>query len=99
MCSQGLIDSLYSHWNIPTILQSLGCIAQYSVSTFQTRGEEVTSYICQKIIQVIEFNYKLSCLFNLFGQHKIDVCKCFHLLKLFMELIDKSHAWLDGALG
>ncbi|XP_061341944.1 sister chromatid cohesion protein PDS5 homolog B [Gastrolobium bilobum] len=47
-----LIDSLYSQWNVPTILQSLGCIAQYSVSTFETRDEEITSYICQKIIQM-----------------------------------------------
>ncbi|KAK7275658.1 hypothetical protein RIF29_16778 [Crotalaria pallida] len=48
---EGLIDYLYSQWNVPTILQSLGCIAQYSVATFETRDEEITSYICQKIIQ------------------------------------------------
>ncbi|XP_027368350.1 sister chromatid cohesion protein PDS5 homolog A [Abrus precatorius] len=49
---KGLIDSLYSQWNVPTVLQSLGCIAQYSVSTFETRHEEITSYISQKIIQM-----------------------------------------------
>ncbi|KAK7385197.1 hypothetical protein VNO78_30910 [Psophocarpus tetragonolobus] len=47
-----LIDSLYSERNVPTILQSLGCIAQYSVSNFETQVEEITSYICQKIIQM-----------------------------------------------
>ncbi|RDX90565.1 hypothetical protein CR513_27556, partial [Mucuna pruriens] len=47
-----LIDYLYSERNVPTILQSLGCIAQYSVSNFETRCEEITSYICQKIIQM-----------------------------------------------
>ncbi|TKY56158.1 Sister chromatid cohesion protein PDS5-like B-A [Spatholobus suberectus] len=47
-----LIDSLYSERNVPTILQSLGCFAQYSVSNFETRDEEITSYICQKIIQM-----------------------------------------------
>ncbi|KAF7829837.1 sister chromatid cohesion protein PDS5-like protein A isoform X1 [Senna tora] len=46
-----LIVSLYSQCNVPTVLQSLGCIAQYSKSTFETRDEEITSYICQKIIQ------------------------------------------------
>ncbi|KAK8466806.1 hypothetical protein PHAVU_008G163350 [Phaseolus vulgaris] len=46
-----LIDSLYSERNVPTILQSLGCITQY-VSNFETRVEEITSYIFQKIIQM-----------------------------------------------
>ncbi|KAI4337812.1 hypothetical protein L6164_016184 [Bauhinia variegata] len=53
---EGLIDSLYSQWNVPTILQSLGCIAQYSISTFETRDEEIISYICQDIIQVDLFD-------------------------------------------
>ncbi|KAL5149749.1 Sister chromatid cohesion protein PDS5 A [Glycine soja] len=47
-----LVDSLYSKRNVPTILQSLGFIAQYSVSNFETQVEEITSYICQKIIQM-----------------------------------------------
>ncbi|MED6112773.1 hypothetical protein PIB30_064706 [Stylosanthes scabra] len=49
---EALIDSLYSQWNVPTVLQSLGCIAQHSVLTFETRGEEITLYISQKIIQM-----------------------------------------------
>lgn len=68
--AQELVDSLYSKRNVPTILQSLGFIAQYSVSNFETQVEEITSYICQKIIQVLEFNYK-SCLFNLFCQNML----------------------------
>ncbi|XP_058724136.1 sister chromatid cohesion protein PDS5 homolog B isoform X3 [Vicia villosa] len=39
-------------WNVPTILQSLGCIAQCSVSDLGSQAEEITSYICQKIIQM-----------------------------------------------
>ncbi|CAJ2674086.1 unnamed protein product [Trifolium pratense] len=39
-------------WNVPTILQSLGCIAQWSVSDLGSQVEEITSYICQKIIQM-----------------------------------------------
>ncbi|XP_019460581.1 PREDICTED: sister chromatid cohesion protein PDS5 homolog A isoform X2 [Lupinus angustifolius] len=49
---EGLIDYLYSQWNVPTVLQSLGCIAQYSFTTFETRDEEITTYICKKIIQM-----------------------------------------------
>ncbi|XP_047149337.1 sister chromatid cohesion protein PDS5 homolog B isoform X1 [Vigna umbellata] len=48
---QELIDSLYRERNVPTILQSLGCITQY-VSNFETQVEEITSYIFQKIIQM-----------------------------------------------
>ncbi|KAL2317798.1 hypothetical protein Fmac_031674 [Flemingia macrophylla] len=51
-----LIDSLYSEWNVPTILQSLGCIAQYCVSNFGSRDEEIASYICQNIIQMEHLN-------------------------------------------
>ncbi|OVA03847.1 hypothetical protein BVC80_8065g3 [Macleaya cordata] len=40
-----LVDSLHSRENVPTVLQSLGCIAQYSVSTFESREEEITSFI------------------------------------------------------
>ncbi|KAK7321020.1 hypothetical protein VNO77_31092 [Canavalia gladiata] len=46
-----LIDSLYRQQNVPTVLQSLGCISQYFDSTFETRDEEITSYVCQNIIQ------------------------------------------------
>ncbi|XP_054798442.1 sister chromatid cohesion protein PDS5 homolog B isoform X2 [Prosopis cineraria] len=48
---QELIISLYSQRNLPTVLQSLGCIAQYSISTFDTRDAEITKYISHKIIQ------------------------------------------------
>ncbi|XP_045808733.1 sister chromatid cohesion protein PDS5 homolog B-like [Trifolium pratense] len=44
--------SLNCQWNVPTILQSFGCIAQWSVSDLGSQVEEITSYICQKIIQM-----------------------------------------------
>ncbi|GAU44493.1 hypothetical protein TSUD_13040 [Trifolium subterraneum] len=44
--------SFCSSWNVPTILQSLGCITQWSVSDLGSQVEEITSYICQKIIQM-----------------------------------------------
>ncbi|XP_062146872.1 sister chromatid cohesion protein PDS5 homolog B isoform X4 [Alnus glutinosa] len=51
LCKE-LVDSLHSRRNIPTVLQSLGCIAQYSVSTFEAQDGEITSYINEKIFQV-----------------------------------------------
>lgn len=49
---KALVDSLYSEWNVPAVLQSLGCLAQHSVSAFETQDKEITSFIKQKIFQV-----------------------------------------------
>ncbi|XP_057974992.1 sister chromatid cohesion protein PDS5 homolog B isoform X2 [Malania oleifera] len=43
---------LHAGKNIPTILQSLGCIAQHSVLAFHMRDQEITQYIKEKIFQV-----------------------------------------------
>ena len=42
--------------NLPAILQSLGCIAQYSGSTFDDHDLEITPYVYEKILQVILAN-------------------------------------------
>ncbi|KAF3974294.1 hypothetical protein CMV_002369 [Castanea mollissima] len=47
-----LVVSLHAGWNIPTVLQSLGCVAQYSVSAFEAQDGEITSYIYEKIFRV-----------------------------------------------
>ncbi|XP_008219648.1 PREDICTED: sister chromatid cohesion protein PDS5 homolog A isoform X1 [Prunus mume] len=51
LCKE-LVDSLVGGQNIPTVLQSLGCLAQYSVSTFESQDGEITPCIYQKIFQV-----------------------------------------------
>ncbi|XVF36899.1 hypothetical protein REPUB_Repub19eG0098700 [Reevesia pubescens] len=50
LCEE-LVDSLHSGRNIATVLQSLGCIAQYSVSTFEDHDSEVTQHVYKKIFQ------------------------------------------------
>ncbi|KAM5564215.1 sister chromatid cohesion protein PDS5 [Rosa sericea] len=52
-----LVESLISEQNIPTVLQSLGCLAQHSVSTFESQAEEITPYIYQNIFQVDSSDY------------------------------------------
>ncbi|XP_030933146.1 sister chromatid cohesion protein PDS5 homolog A isoform X2 [Quercus lobata] len=47
-----LVVSLHAGQNIPTVLQSLGCVAQYSVSAFEAQDGEITSYIYEKIFRV-----------------------------------------------
>ncbi|XP_043809611.1 sister chromatid cohesion protein PDS5 homolog A isoform X1 [Manihot esculenta] len=50
LCKE-LVASLHRGWNTPTILQSLGCIAQHSVSSFEAQYGEIRSYIFEKIFQ------------------------------------------------
>ncbi|CAA6667666.1 unnamed protein product [Spirodela intermedia] len=49
-----LLGFLNRGQNMPTILQSLGCIAQHSLSSFQLHAEEITQFIIQKIISDVE---------------------------------------------
>ncbi|PWA56289.1 ARM repeat superfamily protein [Artemisia annua] len=44
-----LVDALESGKNTPTVLQSLGCMAQHSVSAFESHAEEITRYIVDNI--------------------------------------------------
>ncbi|XP_068341361.1 sister chromatid cohesion protein PDS5 homolog B isoform X2 [Pyrus communis] len=60
LCKE-LVDSLLVGQNIPTVLQSLGCLAQHSVSTFQSQVGEITHYIYQKIFQVNSSDFIDSC--------------------------------------
>nr|ACD56617.1 hypothetical binding protein [Gossypioides kirkii] len=50
LCEE-LVDSLHRGWNTATVLQSLGCIAQYSVSTFEHHDKEITQYVYKNIFQ------------------------------------------------
>ncbi|KAL3641267.1 hypothetical protein CASFOL_016235 [Castilleja foliolosa] len=46
-----LVDSLGNGENAPTILQSLGCLAQHSVSAFEDQEKVITQYIVEEIFQ------------------------------------------------
>ncbi|XP_012078230.1 sister chromatid cohesion protein PDS5 homolog A [Jatropha curcas] len=50
LCKE-LVYSLHRGWNTPTILQSLGCIAQHSVSAFEAQEREIRLYIFERIFQ------------------------------------------------
>ncbi|KAK1371080.1 sister chromatid cohesion protein PDS5-like [Heracleum sosnowskyi] len=47
-----LVDALENGQNIPTVLQSLGCLAQYSAPTFESHVQDIGQYIIKKIFQV-----------------------------------------------
>ena len=48
---QRLVDLLEEKKvHLPSILQSLGCIAQIAMPIFETRGEEIISFITKKIL-------------------------------------------------
>ncbi|KAL9173225.1 hypothetical protein ABFS82_03G099300 [Erythranthe guttata] len=46
-----LVDSLCNGENVPTVLQSLGCMAQHSVSTFEAQEKVIAHYIFEEIFQ------------------------------------------------
>ncbi|XAR55569.1 hypothetical protein NMG60_11035678 [Bertholletia excelsa] len=45
---KNLMDALHGGNNIPTVLQSLGTLAQHSVSTFENHDGEISQYIIDK---------------------------------------------------
>ncbi|XP_010063388.2 sister chromatid cohesion protein PDS5 homolog A [Eucalyptus grandis] len=47
-----LVDSLHSGQNLPTVLQSLGCLAQHSTATFEDLDGEITALILEKNFQM-----------------------------------------------
>ncbi|XP_019257336.1 PREDICTED: sister chromatid cohesion protein PDS5 homolog A isoform X3 [Nicotiana attenuata] len=49
-----LVDSLHVGKQLPTVLQSLGCLAQHSVLAFQAHEEVVTRYIIEEIFQLTD---------------------------------------------
>ncbi|KAD2805787.1 hypothetical protein E3N88_39164 [Mikania micrantha] len=49
-----LVDALVSGQHTPTILQSLGCLAQHSGSAFEAHAEEITRYIVDNIFLLKE---------------------------------------------
>ncbi|KAF4390087.1 hypothetical protein G4B88_005005 [Cannabis sativa] len=51
LCKE-LVESLHCGRNTSTVLQSLGCLAQHSVSTFEAHDGEITPFIYEKILQV-----------------------------------------------
>ncbi|XP_039118231.1 sister chromatid cohesion protein PDS5 homolog A isoform X1 [Dioscorea cayenensis subsp. rotundata] len=46
-----LVDSLEEKTHLPSILQSLGCIAQTAMPVFETREDEIIEYIRSKILE------------------------------------------------
>lgn len=47
-----LVDMMEEKAHLPTVLQSLGCIAQTAMAVFETRESEVMEYIKSKILQL-----------------------------------------------
>ncbi|KAJ8762889.1 hypothetical protein K2173_023018 [Erythroxylum novogranatense] len=51
LCKE-LVDFLHCSRNIPTVLQSLGCIAQHSISVLESHFDGIRSYIFEHIFPV-----------------------------------------------
>ncbi|KAJ0629705.1 putative sister chromatid cohesion protein Pds5 [Helianthus annuus] len=61
-----LVDALESGQHTPAVLQSLGCMAQHSVSTFESHAEEIKRYIFDNIFSGLESDSN-ACKMKIFG--------------------------------
>lgn len=73
------MDSLDNGQNIPTVLQSLGCLAQYSTPTFESHVQDIGQYIIKKFFQVnnlslIDFFNPSLLRLGKFQSIKVDTC-------------------------
>lgn len=48
---QRLVDMLEKKTHLPSILQSLGCIAQIAMPVFETREDEIVEFISKKVLK------------------------------------------------
>ncbi|KAG5544487.1 hypothetical protein RHGRI_017042 [Rhododendron griersonianum] len=46
-----LVNALHGGQNIPTLLQSWGCLAQHAVTGFDSRHEEISRFIIENLLQ------------------------------------------------
>ncbi|KAK2999347.1 hypothetical protein RJ639_023355, partial [Escallonia herrerae] len=49
-----LVDALHSGQNIPTVLQSLGCLARHSISTFEAHDSQISRHIFEEVFQATD---------------------------------------------
>ncbi|XP_062078396.1 sister chromatid cohesion protein PDS5 homolog B isoform X2 [Humulus lupulus] len=87
LCKE-LVDSLHCGRNTLTVLQSLGCLAQHSVSTFEAHDGEITPFIYEKILQVkVHLTESSSSSDDSFGcsdSCKLKICGLKLLVKSFL---------------
>ncbi|CAH9134640.1 unnamed protein product [Cuscuta epithymum] len=75
-----LVESLHMWCHIPTVLQSLGCLARYSVAAFEVHAQEVTDFVTKEIFQSMDAgtledgtllekssNYSINCKLKIYG--------------------------------
>ncbi|KAI8550996.1 hypothetical protein RHMOL_Rhmol06G0150300 [Rhododendron molle] len=75
-----LANALHGGQNIPTLLQSWGCLAQHAVSGFDSRHEEISRFIIENLLQSTNVEksdcidssdeksgYSVSCKLKIFG--------------------------------
>ncbi|KAL3513624.1 hypothetical protein ACH5RR_026341 [Cinchona calisaya] len=96
-----LVDSLHLGQNIPTVLQSLGCIAQHSVSAFEAHEKEISHYILEEIFPVSNVNKSNE--INLFDQTS-ECCKScklkiFALKMLVRSFLPHDHVHVNRNIG
>lgn len=81
-----LVDMLEEKRHLPSILQSLGCIAQITMPVFETREDEIVEFIVKKILK--RSNGILSTLENFDWNERTEFCS---LKMLAIKTLVKSY--------
>lgn len=71
--------SLHEMTNLPTVLQSLGCIGRYSPETFDDLDAKITPFINEKIFHVLHWSLDelLSASYDPSNRDDLKNYKCF----------------------
>ncbi|KAI3464509.1 hypothetical protein Pfo_021172 [Paulownia fortunei] len=92
-----LVDSLCNGQNAPAVLQSIGCMAQYSISTFEAQEEVITRHIVEEIF--LQNNALTSKDLDFFDESSICCSSCklkvFGLKALVRSFLPHKHACLN----
>jgi hypothetical protein len=48
---QRLVDKLEDNTHLPTVLQSLGCIAQNAMPIFETREDDIIKFVVRNVLR------------------------------------------------
>ncbi|CAK8531255.1 unnamed protein product [Lathyrus sativus] len=86
-----LVDMLEEKTHLPTVLQSLGCIAQTAMPVFETRESEIEEFIINKILKSDSKDDHTKASWD----DKSDIC----VLKIYgIKTVVKSYLPIKGAL-
>ncbi|KAG0495215.1 hypothetical protein HPP92_006209 [Vanilla planifolia] len=86
-----LVDMLEEKRHLPSVLQSLGCIAQIAMPVFETREDEIVEFIVKK---VLEHSNETASSHSIYWDERSELCS---LKMLGIKTLVKSYLHINDA--